>query len=288
MSVCELLGLRAEDVAAQADAYRGYAQALVNHENSHQNSSMPAHYMAISAGYSAAADPRMAREVFGVAAEMAMQEAKSFEEKPRAADDASTWRRAAAMLGACGSDSSWAYELVEADVSNRTIPLDGYLPTILVLLKAGTAHRDRAHTRKALSIIAERANSFGPVPVGILQIPLSFALRLIRLVLSSTAEPLEREWWNWGFSFGRRLQERVSLAQLDSFHWERLYSRLLPIEPEGLLATGVWREMMESHKLDTHWQDKRFRELPPAMQAYLEAARQIFSNAPPAEQDRAA
>ena len=133
---------------------------------------------------------------------------------------------------------------------------------MLVTLRIRLARKGDERAQKAFSMLSQRAFRFSTLPVGVLQLPLGFVLRLGRLTARPLSENPERELQEWGFEFGKRLDERVSIAKAARLQWRQLHCRLLPIEPEALLAIASWGDVMRRAKVPWSAFEKTADNLP--------------------------
>ncbi len=286
--VCEWLGLDREMVGAHADAYRGMAYARLDRESPPKNlgeaarsrdHAISAHYLAAACGYVSAASPADAGPWFHDAAEWSKRQADERRRGEGVADPHRRgWQLRAVLLDACQPRPTMGEEL-SGLVSTERPAAPG---EIHVLLLAVMRHLANEQTRSAwmysaLERLSREAQEKRIHPVGVLRIPLGFVDRLSRLLREGVTEIPEPLLIEWAREFGARLAERVGIAQSNASQWGMLHTRLLPIEPEALLALEVWSEVAAASRPSRMVQEL-LSNTPPVMRAYAESARVILSS----------
>jgi hypothetical protein len=283
MNAAQLLDLDAEVVRRHAEAYEGFATAWEKRESSGNTAARGAGYWTIAGSYWGVLDIDRSQKCFARASELAEQEARSgFKERTETYGASISWRLRASLLALCARENQRASSLI------REIgKVDQFSPTLIaveLLVKANEILL-RGERSKQLGYLIELAASMPNVPVGQIRLPLAFFTRLAMLVSSGELGPADL--LRWGEGFAGRLSEQVGLAQTSRYHWKRLYSSLLPLEPEALGAVLVWGRAIQASEGSVrelfNFKDERLAP----MVAYLEASRDVWRREdPPTERNR--
>jgi len=124
--------------------------------------------------------------------------------------------------------------------------------------------------------LIEIASSMPAHPAGRLGWPLRAYTQTVGQLVELRREGVDPEHLYRVFApFAQRVAETVQSAQTTSYHWRRLYSRLLPIEPEVLIICEVAQVLMEKRQSSEEKRRSAFSEFPSASRAYLEVAAEM-------------
>ena len=276
MIAAELLDLDPDIVRKQAQAYAGYANAISHAQTKTVSQALLSHYNAIAASFWAAVDVIEAKKCFAASARHAIAQAsQSFEAARNDEARSFGWCLRASVLAACGSNFELINLASARDSSNFPLPPTELQASLLSATINVLFGEDQKKASDLLHSILARARGQQGMPTGVLQLPLRFAVILAELSAKRPVNGSEQILRDWGLEFGTRLMERLRLAQNNRLQWQNLNTRLLPIEPEGLLAVGAWRQLLTSGDDPNQYQQLLDR-LPPVMKAYDMAAQGIF------------
>jgi hypothetical protein len=288
MLPAELLGLDSEVVRSHAEAYEGLAFAIVEEQNSLPSLSI--NYLGIAASYWSAVDITRGRKCF----QWAYEKAHGFSKTLEGFNDLNIQRRTMWALRAA-SMATCSRIQPPVDVIRTLADGGSYLTpnTLMAALVAGGPvlfTESREQVVAPLKHLLKIARSFQTHPVGKLRVPLSLFVELIDYAmqdesavgtLSRREHSTSRRFREWTVRFGERLSERVTLAQSNHYHWQRLHSSLLPLEPDAVCALIVWAKI-KRHLLPESSQNLSFiSELPRPMKAYIEAVSDVWNEEPP-------
>src|SRR5207253_474505 len=98
--------------------------------------------------------------------------------------------------------------------------------------------------------LTEIAASMPAHPAGRLGWSLRAYSQIVEVIVELRQEGIDAAKFYRAFTpFAQRLDETVRSAQATSYHWRRLYSRLLPIEPEALIICEAAHVLLEKRQV---------------------------------------
>ncbi len=273
MDAAKLLDLEPEQVQFLAEAYEGAART-----DPPSGSEVPAwkraNDLAIAGSYWALSNPQHAWKLFSEAASLYF---KSFLSRSDGGDQAFTsspsWIFKAITLALSAGDTGLVRETLRAwnHQRDRFDTPDLILAEMLAACFLALQRRDDTFRRIYFQAV-EVAAAMPSHPVGRLQWPLRAYFQTTNSLIEWRSV-IDRSMFVRLFSpFAEQLSDTIHSAQRSSYHWRRLYSRLLPIEPESMAVCRTATVVLE--RLDFSAEEKRnaIAEFPSPARAYLEVA----------------
>jgi hypothetical protein len=280
MDATKLLELDPEQVQGLAEAYEGLARS----EPPDRQEAPPwkrANDFVIAGAYWALSDPPHAWKLFSEAANLYL---KSFvsqnEERKMAFMSSPAWMFKAITLAVSAADTSLVRETVGVwrKQPERFVTPDLVLAELLAasfLTVQGSADG----STDTYFQLAEIANAMPAHPVGRLGWPLSAYSRTMGPLIESRRSRLDPpKFFRLLSPFADRLSDTIRSAQSSSYHWRRLYTRLLPIEPEAMAVCQAAQVILDKQELPPEEKRKAFAEFPAPARAYFEVATETGRN----------
>jgi hypothetical protein len=274
MDAAKLLDLDPEQVQFLAEAYEGAARS-----DSPNGREVPAwkraNDFAIAGSYWALSNPPHAWKLFSEAANLYF---KSFLSRSDRRDQGFTsspaWMFKAITLALSAADAGLVRDTLRAwsDQAERFLTPDLILAEMLAACFLGLQQRDDGFRRMYFEIDSV-ARSMPSHPVGRLGWPLRAYSQTTESLIERRAAGIDRSTFVRLFSpFADRLSDTIRSAQRSSYHWRRLYSRLLPIEPEAMAVCQIARRVLERQDLPPGEKRNAIAEFPSPARAYFEVA----------------
>jgi len=226
MEWLEHLKIDRRDLTALADAYGAYANVLASAEKNRELLPLTASSRLLSAVYKALVEPRAARDEFRDAARLYWDLKHPY----------------GSVLAVCAEDSETVlqyWNVAQERGGEERSGTDLLSPVIVSCWLSGHPQH-RAEYRGILSRVLERSWGLSAITVGRLRLPLRLYLAAVEEISHSSRNPRTPNSGRFKHTIAwlERAAEPVAQAMQDRFHWHRVHSGILPIEPE-IVATCV-------------------------------------------------
>jgi hypothetical protein len=241
MNWFEDLDIDRQDLTVLADAYSGYAKVLASAEKNRELLPLIASSRLLGAVYRALVDPRAAREEFRDAARLYLNLGIPY----------------CSLLAVCGEDSEvltqyWRIGQEAREQGGGDTDLLGSL-VASCWLSANPNYRERY--RGVLSKVLSQTREQSAITVGRLRLPLRLYLATVEEIshFDRQLNTPNSGQFRHTIAWLERAAEPVAQAMKDRFHWRRLHSGVLPIEPEivgtcvGIIR--IWNQRDQGHDL---------------------------------------
>jgi hypothetical protein len=289
MQAAELLDLDPEVLRAHAEAYEGFATVDHVPQRGKHPPWLRANYLAIAASYWSTIDLERGRKCFEYASQFAFEQVHEGESAATNVRDRPQpqmpWELRAATMAVCARNGRLVKELAPQWSERKSVLSPSALMFALVTAGQLVFDGELETATRILGPLQDRAYALENHPAGNLQLPLGFFTRLIAQAI--TARKSEGQYVSdrdarveavrgWTFQFSHRLSERVAVAQSNRYHWRRLYTRLLPLEPEAICTLLIWAQSLRRTARNQQEIRNLTSNLSPAMQAHLETVNDIL------------
>jgi hypothetical protein len=288
MQAAKLLDLNPEAVRAYAEAYEGFSFVARDLRREEHPAWLRANYLAIAASYWSAVDLERGRKCFEMACKAALEQAHQSPPETASTDHPRgqmLWELRAASMAACARIPDPLQNLASRWGEQTRVLSPSALMLALVTAGQLVFNGDHETVTGILRHLMHSAHALEHHPAGNLQLPLGLFFELIEQAIStqiggesrgSDRDARFRAVRDWTFQFSHRLSERVAVAQSNRNHWHRLYSKLLPLEPEAICALLIWARTLRRTARNTQEIRSLSSDLSPTMQAYLETVKDVL------------
>lgn len=296
MNATEFLRLDHVRVRGMAQAYEGSARTSPP-GRAEPSKWRTANDLAIAASFWAAIDVRRATKLFAEASRLYLDAAFDHEgERENATIAATAWLMKGTVLALCSGQTNdlverasyWLREIDEVASTEELftkMTAASYLEVVKPNLGFG---RIAAGYR-------ERANSLPAHVAGRLGWSLRAYSEISGALANIHADPAKETTDRTKLqialvSLCDRINETVRSAQASEYHWQHLYSQLLPVEPDALVLCVAYHAAYEKLEPSSHGRLRLFNEISGASRGYFEVAHEIRvetgEDLPPRERKR--